>query len=423
MVSARLLAAGTPRRERLEALSLLGLLFDHADAGGRVRVPLDDLAGEFDLPRAQVEAALDALVRVGVVGRDADGVVLSGPHPPLAGSLRLSAFLANVAAVLDDQHAEPVPPAPPRSPVLLADASASPRAGGRRRQRRVGPRQPALAALALTGVVLLATLGPPSEPPTRLRNVDGPPAAATPLSAPAPQRPALRTNPWVSWPVSSPPAAAGQEPVAGEGQPSSGGEGQPSPGAERQAADASTVPGEEQRRSDDKRPAATETEATAGPEDATARRRGPAGAQNAPQGPRAGAPAPPSRAESAPPVRCPAGAPQIVVDDAAVRRAGIDVVPALGVPTTSVTEVRGTLTNPTPATAVVRAFEVVLGSGASAVAVAGPPGPVVLAPGGRQEWTVRTPSSAEPGTAPAVEGARIVDWGWQEAELVRACPT
>ncbi|MBW3644133.1 MAG: hypothetical protein KY441_01335 [Actinobacteria bacterium] len=421
MVSARLLAAGTPRRERLEALSLLGLLFDHADAGGRVRVPLDDLADEFDLPRARAEAALEALVRVGGVGRDADGVVLSGSHPPLSGSLRLSAFLANVAAVLDDQHAEPVPAAPPRSPVLLADATAGPRAGRGRRERRVGRRQPALAALALTGVVVLATLGPPSDPPTRLRTVSGPPTVTTQPSSPAAQRPALRTNPWVSWPVSSPPAVPGRDPVAGEGEPS--------PGPGRDTADASPSPapaGARGRSGGQPAPATgaegTASEAAAGrpsrppPGEEAPRRRTPQSAVSPPA-------ASPSPAAPAPPVRCPAGTPHIVVDSAAVRRAGLDVVPAPGVPTTSVTEVRGTLINPTPATAVIRAFEVILGSGATAVAVPGPPGPVVLAPGGRHEWTVRTPSTAEPGTVPAVEGARIVDWGWEEADLARSCPT
>jgi hypothetical protein len=410
-VSARLLAAGIPREERLEALSLLGLLLDHAGAGGRVRIPLEQMVGEFDVPVARAESALAALVRVGAVRRSDEGIVLVGRQPPPTGGLRLSAFLANVAAVLGEDEPEPRPASPARPTVLLTDSapgSDGPTGSGRRRSR---PRQPALAALALTAVVLLATLGPAGEGPTRVRTVGDLPAT-TAVPATARPRPSLPPNPWVSWPGPATRAEPGGERVAGEGAAA------PPPGRPD-----TTVAGEDAGaggRSGEGDPAAGVATAP----DPAERRGAASGGQGA-QGrspARPSDPVPASPASPAPVVRCPAGAPTITVDSAEVRPAGLDVVPALGVPTTSVTEVRGRLRNATTATAVVRSFEVILGSGSSAVPVPGPPGPVTLAPGEQREWTVRTPATAEPETVPTVEGARIVDWGWQEPELARSCP-
>lgn len=399
VVSARLLVAGTPRRERLHALSLLGLLLDHAGAGGRVRVSLDDIVGEFHLPPIQAEQALDALAGVDAVRRVADGLVVVGRQPAAPGGLRLSAFLDNVAAVLDTDPAEPVPAADPRSPVLLADPTPTPPAPAGSVGRRRG-RQPALAALALAAVVLLAALGP-SEPQTRLRTAAGPPAT-TDSSAPTAARPPLPSSPWVSWPDPSPPPVPGGESVAGDDQASPG---PASPGAQ-------TVPEGEQRRLGDRRAGALET---GGPAAA------PRGVASAPDPVQGRSPSPVSPASPA--VPCPAGAPRISVDAAVVLPSGPDVAPPAGLPTTSVTEVRGTLVNPTRATAVIRSFEVVVRSGDTAVTVPGPPRPVTLAPGAEQGWTVRTTGAAEPGTAATVEAARILDWGWQQADLARACPT
>ena len=408
MVSARLLAAGTPRRERLHALSLLGLLFDHVDAGGEVRVSLDDLVGEFELPRTRVEEALEALVRVGAVRRGPERLVLVGRQPPLSGSLRLSAFLANVAVVLDDEHAEPVPADPVRSPVFLADAPAD-AAENSRRQRRLRPRQPALAALALTGVVLLAALGPPSPAPTRLRSVGSPPAATTLDSSSGRSESSDARE--------SEPDGSGQ--VEG-GESRAGGSGESSSSPARVPMDASAAPNED-RRPGDQRPAAPGTEGSTGQEapPPPGSRRVTTPPQDSVQGPPPPSSVAPSPAVPTPAVSCPAGVPRIDVGSIAVVPAGPDVVG--GVPTTSVIEVRGSLVNPTRAATVIRSFEVIIRSGVSTVAVPST-GPLDVAPDGRREWTVRTPAGATPATPPSVESARIVDWGWQDAQLGRSCP-
>lgn len=117
-------------------------------------------------------------------------------------------------------------------------------------------------------------------------------------------------------------------------------------------------------------------------------------------------------------MRCPVRAPEIVVDGITVRPGGPDVV--LGVPTTSVTEVQGTLVNPSRASAVIRLFEVTIRFGPETVPVPSS-GRVTLPPGQRHQFTLRAARPGVPAPAPTVEAARILDWGWQEAELARSC--
>jgi hypothetical protein len=100
--SARLLAAGIERRDRLEALHLLAILDASIDTTGRVRRPLDDLAAEFELPPMSVMRSLDHLEHAGAVQRDGAGVVLLGTSADGLGGLQLADFLDDVRASFDD---------------------------------------------------------------------------------------------------------------------------------------------------------------------------------------------------------------------------------------------------------------------------------------------------------------------------------
>jgi len=105
--SARLLSAGVSRRERLAALHLLAVLDASTDLNGRVRRPLDDLAGEFDLAPLDVLASLEHLERAGAIARDGAGVVLLGASPEGLGGMQLADFLDDVRASFDDELVVP----------------------------------------------------------------------------------------------------------------------------------------------------------------------------------------------------------------------------------------------------------------------------------------------------------------------------
>jgi hypothetical protein len=134
VASARLLAAGVPRLERLQALQLLGVLVNVADARRRVRRPLAELAVEFDLPADEVDGWLGHLRGVGAVRWEGGQYVLGAVEPPAAGGIRLQDFLSLVAEV-------------------DAPAAIPPR-------RRAPLLRPAGAVLAAAAVLLLAVIGP-----------------------------------------------------------------------------------------------------------------------------------------------------------------------------------------------------------------------------------------------------------------------
>jgi hypothetical protein len=99
--SARLLAAGVDRRERLDALHLLAILDASTDRSGAVRRPLDDLAAEFELDQCGVVVSLDHLARAGAVELDHGTVVLLGRSHDGLGGLQLADFLEDVRASFD----------------------------------------------------------------------------------------------------------------------------------------------------------------------------------------------------------------------------------------------------------------------------------------------------------------------------------
>jgi DNA-binding Lrp family transcriptional regulator len=117
--SARLLAAGVPSSERLDALHLLAVLDASADGNGRVRRPLDDLADEFELDHGAVIRGLEHLEDAGAIERDGAEVVLPRHGGGAVGGMLLADFLTDVRSALEDIE----PQRPPRAH-LMARATA-----------------------------------------------------------------------------------------------------------------------------------------------------------------------------------------------------------------------------------------------------------------------------------------------------------
>ena len=112
--SARLLAAGVPSSERLDALHLLAVLDASADANGRVRRPLDDLADEFELDLGTVLRCLEHLEDAGAIERDGAEVVLPRHGGGAVGGMLLADFLTDIRSALEDIE----PQRPPRAHVM-----------------------------------------------------------------------------------------------------------------------------------------------------------------------------------------------------------------------------------------------------------------------------------------------------------------
>lgn len=141
--SARLLADGVGRLDRLEALRLLAVLDASTDANGRVRRPLDDLAAEFELPTMGVMRSLDHLERAGAIQREDGGTVLLLDRDEDLGGIHLADFLDDVRASFDD----PVPsPAPTHSPWMARAGAAL------------------VAVAAAVGIIALAPSQPAVQP-------------------------------------------------------------------------------------------------------------------------------------------------------------------------------------------------------------------------------------------------------------------
>jgi hypothetical protein len=121
--SARLLAAGIPRDERMAALRLLGILATVADRDHRVRRPLGDVAREFELSPVDVDLWADHLESIGALERDGQNVVLAGAEPAYTGALRLHDFLDLAAGGDASRGRRPARQlVRPRSGILVAAA-------------------------------------------------------------------------------------------------------------------------------------------------------------------------------------------------------------------------------------------------------------------------------------------------------------
>ena len=101
--SARLLAAGFPRDDRLGSLRLLGVLLTVAGPTGVVHRDVRQLASEFGLPPSDSERWLSQLASTGAIHVGEGTVVLAGPDDGDATGLRLDEFLA-VVADLDERR-------------------------------------------------------------------------------------------------------------------------------------------------------------------------------------------------------------------------------------------------------------------------------------------------------------------------------
>lgn len=134
VTSARLMAAGVTRNQRLQAMRLLGVFSAVADIDLRVRRDVVDLAGEFDLPVTDALRSLELLVGVGAVAHRGTSLVLAGAEPAARGGLRLDDFLQIAAGAYADD-----------APIRLAT-----------RRRIAAPVGAVLAAAALVMAVLLA---------------------------------------------------------------------------------------------------------------------------------------------------------------------------------------------------------------------------------------------------------------------------
>ena len=142
--SARLLAAGVPSSERLDALHLLAVLDASADGNGRVRRPLDDLADEFELELESVIRGLEHLEDAGAIERDGAEVVLPRHGGGAVGGMLLADFVTDIRSALEDIE----PQRPPRVH-LMARATAG-----------------LVAAAALIAVALIVPGGSPTTTTT-----------------------------------------------------------------------------------------------------------------------------------------------------------------------------------------------------------------------------------------------------------------
>lgn len=103
VASARLVAMGVPRGERLRVLRLLSVLTTLADTDDRVRRPLSMVATEFELPADEVELWFDDLLAIGVVRMEGPSIVLGGREPDRDVGITLHDFL-DAAAVPGRSH-------------------------------------------------------------------------------------------------------------------------------------------------------------------------------------------------------------------------------------------------------------------------------------------------------------------------------
>jgi hypothetical protein len=168
--SARLLAAGVDRRDRLAALHLLAILDASVDSTGRVRRPLDDLAGEFELEPLSVLRSLDHLQHAGAIERDGAAVVLLGASDGGLGGMQLADFLEDVKASFDGSA--PAVDERRRSPWLVRGGAAL------------------VAAAAAVAVFALAPTQPATERPLLASRAS---TTTTEASAAAPDLPVATT--------------------------------------------------------------------------------------------------------------------------------------------------------------------------------------------------------------------------------------
>lgn len=155
--SARLLASGVDRADRLAALHLLAILDASIDMTGRVRRPLDDLAAEFELAPISVLRSLDHLEHAGAVQRVGGTVILLGSSPDGLGGMQLADFIDDVRASFANET-----PAR-RSPWLARSGAALVAAAAAFAVFTLAPvTQPATQSVASSGSTITSVVSEPS---------------------------------------------------------------------------------------------------------------------------------------------------------------------------------------------------------------------------------------------------------------------
>ncbi|HEV2808865.1 MAG TPA: hypothetical protein VGV93_00520 [Acidimicrobiales bacterium] len=397
--SARLLSTCTDRGDRLAALSLLGLLLDHADEAGRTRLPLDTLASELDVEPERVVRLLQRLLAVEAVRTEGGAVVVVGSptsDPPL---LRPSRFLANLAAVLE------------REPSLVPSGVAGefPRAAGATAFRtRPAFRRRVLAALGVGLAAMVLSTTPSGDPRSELRSLTAPANSAG--RAPWATRPVPRNT---AAPV---PAVAGadqpapEDPVLAPAEQAASpvdaggrsGQVQPARGAGGDGADLRPV---------SPRPPATPTAP-----------RVDVGVPG-PDRPRPVLPTPTTRPDRPTPpdagLTCPSGPPRAVVSASEVL---VDwpasVLDPVGDPILLVT---GTVSNTTEAEMRIETIEVGTGNGADRVVEFAGPVPVTIGPGDSADWEAKLVLGLVPVAEPVAD-VQVAKWSWTDPDLA-GCAT
>ena len=404
--SARLLAAGVSRRDRLDALSLLGLLGDHAGHDGLVRLPLSTLAGEFSMPEARARRLLGALVEVGAVVLHPDGLMVVSWQPSASEGLRLAGFLANVAIVFDEDDTDDVlvvddlPPA--RRPVFAA--------GGASRRRR----EPVLVAVVTLAAALLATLAPSSGPPTALRTMTSSPLATSladgdpTTRGPDPGEESEASPSQYRSDPSVPPSPIPSGP-SGDGQTTS-----ESPAV----APAFALPD-----------GPTAVPVSPGPVSGENRTASPVPAppDAEPTGrvrvPPVGTPSPSPAPVAPDPMVCPiVEVPYAVIDSVVVGAPPVEGLAGLAGP--AFVEVTGTVVNPGSVGVVVGHLEIGVDLGRGRVVLPESPSPLTVPAEAQGAWrmTSTLPAGSEDAERDDVD-ARVLRWWWLDEAVSEACPT
>lgn len=399
--SARLLSTCADRVERLAALSLLGLLLDHADETGRVRLPLDALARELDVEDDRAVRLLQHLVAVEAVHAEGDAVVVAGASS-VGNALAPSRFLANLMTVLEREPASATPtPARP-----TGETGAGP-------TRRKAPSHRVLAALGVAVAAMALTTVPSGDVDTSVRTV----AAPGEQEGRAPWATATRT-PTTRVPPQEERPGAPDDP----GSPS-----------DDVGGDSAARPDAPAARSQNEAPGATsDTPDGAGqaprpPEPAPSDpRRSPGRPATQPLPPRP----PPAVITPDPPaippaqgVRCPSGAPRASASNAEFVGAGpsnvLDVVGERRLRAT------GTVVNASDAGVTVSSVEVRIGTGTDARTVFVTPVPTAIPPGGTAIWeaTSTTKMTNPPAQLSDAVEATVREWSWSDPGLDASCPS
>lgn len=393
--SARLLSTCADRSERLAALSLLGLLLDHADEAGRVRLPLEVLARELEVEPERTVRLLQHLVAVETVHAEDDAVVVAGGQPRDR-VLAPSRFLANLMTVLER---EPAGSPPWRTGAPGRSSGAVSRPASRPRHRGLVALGVALAAMALA-------TAPSGDPATTLRTVSPPdaPTGRAPWATfvPTPTPTSLGTDEGLA--TSDDPGPGGDDDPAGPGSPDGGGV------------------SEVAERPDDL------TDQPAGPGRSGAEP-SPAGQSPSP-GRAAGGPSPPGRppasgapgGPSAPPdpgEACPFGAPEATVSG--TQLLGVGPSSVLDIVGERVLLVTGTVVN-TSSAVIIAEVEVEMGQGTDREVESVGTVPVDIPPRGTAGWEARLLAGVTLPPETPVD-ARVTEWSWVDPGLAARCPS